>query len=185
MTFVSQTKSYKKMKACTAFYAILSITTIALLSACTRQQQQNAVYYWRTTFKLDNTERDFLKEHKISRMYIRYFDVVPAGEQARISHNLKIECRHRFPFPIFSLVSVKNFLLSQSSRCLCIEQERVSILTVYYSGYSKITIWVTDYWRGLNKLRINVFYCTSLLCIKVLNPNAYINKVNKYTNQQS
>ena len=171
MTFVSQTKSYKKMKACTAFYAILSITTIALLSACTRQQQQNAVYY--------------LKEHKISRMYIRYFDVVPAGEQARISHNLKIECRHRFPFPIFSLVSVKNFLLSQSSRCLCIEQERVSILTVYYSGYSKITIWVTDYWRGLNKLRINVFYCTSLLCIKVFNPNAYINKVNKYTNQQS
>ncbi|RGM48579.1 hypothetical protein DXC16_01460 [Phocaeicola vulgatus] len=97
----------------------------------------------------------------------------------------KIEYRHRFPAPIFSFVSVKSFLLGKSSRCLCIEQERVGMLTVYYSGYSIITVWVTDYLRGLNELRINIFYSTSLLCIKVFNSNAYINKVNKYTNQQS
>lgn len=35
----------------------------------------NAVYYWKTTFKLSDEERDFLSEHQIKRLYLRYFDV--------------------------------------------------------------------------------------------------------------
>jgi len=35
----------------------------------------NAVYYWKTTFKLSDEERQFLSEHQIQRIYLRYFDV--------------------------------------------------------------------------------------------------------------
>ena len=37
---------------------------------------QPAVYYWRTTLKLDSTERMFLHEHGVKKMYVRFFDVV-------------------------------------------------------------------------------------------------------------
>ena len=38
-----------------------------------------AVYYWRTTFSLDSTERSFLKQFDVGKVYIRFFDVVPDG----------------------------------------------------------------------------------------------------------
>ena len=33
------------------------------------------MYYWKTTFDLDSTERAFLEEHNIKRLYVRMFDV--------------------------------------------------------------------------------------------------------------
>ena len=36
---------------------------------------QRGVYYWRTVFALSDAERNFLKEHKIKRLYVRFFDV--------------------------------------------------------------------------------------------------------------
>lgn len=35
-----------------------------------------SVYYWRTILKLDSTERAFLVQHHVGRVYVRYFDVV-------------------------------------------------------------------------------------------------------------
>ena len=52
------------------------------LAACSQQEVQeateNGVYYWRTEWRLDSTERAFLREHDIRRLYCRYFDVVIA-----------------------------------------------------------------------------------------------------------
>ena len=39
-------------------------------------EQSNGVYYWRTDLHLDSTERAFLRQHHISKVYCRYFDVV-------------------------------------------------------------------------------------------------------------
>lgn len=36
---------------------------------------QRGVYYWRTVFALSDSERDFLKEHQVKRLYVRFFDV--------------------------------------------------------------------------------------------------------------
>ena len=36
----------------------------------------NAVYYWRTDLRLDSTERAFLSQYHINKVYCRYFDVV-------------------------------------------------------------------------------------------------------------
>lgn len=35
----------------------------------------NAIYYWRTAFRLNQYERDFIKKHDIKKMYVKFFDV--------------------------------------------------------------------------------------------------------------
>ncbi len=35
----------------------------------------NAVYYWKTTFALNESELEFLNKHKVGKMYLRLFDV--------------------------------------------------------------------------------------------------------------
>ena len=37
---------------------------------------KNSVYYWRTEWRLDSTERAFLTQYHINKVYCRYFDVV-------------------------------------------------------------------------------------------------------------
>ena len=46
---------------------------------CSKQsdiEKGNAVYYWRTDLRLDSTERAFLVQYDIKKVYCRYFDVV-------------------------------------------------------------------------------------------------------------
>ena len=52
-----------------------------LMVGCSQQQREplpegNAVYYWRTDLRLDSTERAFLAQYHIRKVYCRYFDVV-------------------------------------------------------------------------------------------------------------
>ena len=60
----------------------LLIMTLLLMTACSQQPSRipletgNAVYYWRTDLRLDSTERAFLSQYHIKKVYCRYFDVV-------------------------------------------------------------------------------------------------------------
>ena len=53
---------------------------MCLLTVGCREQREmsegNAVYYWRTDLRLDSTERAFLDQYNINKVYCRYFDVV-------------------------------------------------------------------------------------------------------------
>jgi len=62
---------------------LLIMTPLLLvLTACDKQSSRkllesgNAVYYWRTDLRLDSTERTFLSQYHINKVYCRYFDVV-------------------------------------------------------------------------------------------------------------
>lgn len=59
---------------------LLLIATAILMVAChdkpSPMEEGNAVYYWRTDLRLDTTERAFLKQYHINKVYCRYFDVV-------------------------------------------------------------------------------------------------------------
>ena len=52
------------------------------MTACEKQSSRktlesgNAVYYWRTDLRLDSTEKTFLAQYHINKVYCRYFDVV-------------------------------------------------------------------------------------------------------------
>ena len=53
--------------------------TLMLLCGCRKSGDYphgNAIYYWRTVFRLDDTEKRFLKENSISTLYLHLFDVV-------------------------------------------------------------------------------------------------------------
>ena len=39
------------------------------------------MYYWSTTFRIDSTKQAFINEHRITRLYVRYFDVVMNEQQ--------------------------------------------------------------------------------------------------------
>ena len=63
--------------------AIAFIMLTLLITGCGKQRPQdesleqcNSVYYWRTDLRLDSTERAFLKQYNIKKVYCRYFDVV-------------------------------------------------------------------------------------------------------------
>ena len=60
--------------------AILALIMAFLLTACTSDGDQPAktrsMYYWSTTFRMDSVKTKFLNNHQITRLYVRYFDVV-------------------------------------------------------------------------------------------------------------
>ena len=68
------------MKKLFIFLCIILTLFVSCKQKTTRVVEQpcdntNAVYYWKTTFKLSDEERNFLSEYQIKRLYLRYFDV--------------------------------------------------------------------------------------------------------------
>ena len=63
-----------KIRGCIIWICLLAIV------GCQKQRELldegNAVYYWRTDLRLDSTERAFLSQYHINKVYCRYFDVV-------------------------------------------------------------------------------------------------------------
>ncbi len=75
-----------------------------LFTGCSRQQSQdesleqsNGVYYWRTDLHLDSTERAFLKQHHINKVYCRYFDVVMSDDGTEPKPNATIAFTDTLP----------------------------------------------------------------------------------------
>ena len=61
-----------------------ALLVLLALTACTRQSAKNveaarAMYFWRTDFRLTEEETAFLRTNGISKIYLRYFDVVVNG----------------------------------------------------------------------------------------------------------
>lgn len=65
---------------------ILVLIAIAAIVECNQHKNkidnpQPSIYYWRTTFKLTDKEKEFIKTHHIKKMYMRFFDVVTDGNE--------------------------------------------------------------------------------------------------------
>lgn len=45
---------------------------------------KNSVYYWKTVFRLDSADLNFIGEHDIGRIYLRMFDVVKEAQPVSI-----------------------------------------------------------------------------------------------------
>ena len=73
----------------TFFNCYISFVALCLLMACSPQLQmddENAVYYWRTEWRLDSLERDWVAQYDIRKVYCRYFDVVIDGADTNEPH---------------------------------------------------------------------------------------------------
>ena len=73
----------------THLHLMLAATVAALLLAsCSGMRKRSAatrsVYYWSTRIDMDSAKLHFLKRYGISRMYVRYFDVVQDEQQRSV-----------------------------------------------------------------------------------------------------
>lgn len=62
------------------YYLIINLLIFITLLSCTgtaslKREESNSIYYWRTTFSLNDGEKDFLREHDVKKIYMRFFDV--------------------------------------------------------------------------------------------------------------
>ncbi len=48
---------------------------LVLFTACSYNEVERGVYFWKSKFKLTETEIDFVKKHEVKKIYIKYFDV--------------------------------------------------------------------------------------------------------------
>ncbi|MBO4895969.1 MAG: hypothetical protein J5484_04150 [Prevotella sp.] len=84
-----------------SFYSKLKWVGISLFTlSCSHEQsleQSNGVYYWRTDLHLDSTERAFLKQHHINKVYCRYFDVVMSDDGTEPKPNATIAFTDTLP----------------------------------------------------------------------------------------
>ncbi len=59
---------------------LLVLFTLALLLVACHQDKPmetlRSAYYWSTTWSMDSSKMNFIREHGIKRLYVRYFDVV-------------------------------------------------------------------------------------------------------------
>ena len=54
----------------------LLIFFVFLLTGCSKSDKPIiAFYYWKTVFKLSETEKEVLKDNNVEKLYIRYFDI--------------------------------------------------------------------------------------------------------------
>lgn len=62
---------------------LLLLASVLTLAACTKVRtmpEENGLYYWRTDLHLDQTERDFIRDNKVGRLFVRFFDVAMSDE---------------------------------------------------------------------------------------------------------
>lgn len=66
----------KSQKIASLIFSIfILLTCLGCSSPTSSNTEGNSIYYWRTTFTLNDAERKFLKEHNVSKIYVRFFDV--------------------------------------------------------------------------------------------------------------
>ena len=84
-----------KTKGCIIWICLLAIV------GCQKQRELldegNAVYYWRTDLRLDSTERAFLSQYHINKVYCRYFDVVMNDDETEPKPNATITFSDKLP----------------------------------------------------------------------------------------
>ena len=54
---------------------LVGILFFLLISCGKNEKPIVAFYYWKTIFKLSQTEQEVLRDNDVSKLYIRYFDI--------------------------------------------------------------------------------------------------------------
>lgn len=114
------------MKLSTAVVCFLLFMGLTL--SCSKPKPMSttvrSVYYWSTTFNLDSVKTAFMRDYRISRMYIRYFDVV-ADQSGRAVPNATLKFATDVPQDIDIVPTV--FVMPE---CLRQDRSRLAALIV-------------------------------------------------------
>lgn len=67
-----------------AYLLLLAISLVTCFVSCKGEKTlptMRSAYYWSTTWLMDSSKTNFIREHRIKRLYVRYFDVVEDEER--------------------------------------------------------------------------------------------------------
>ena len=97
----------------------LSLVSIVWAFLSCKDGQENSVemhsaYYWSTTWELDSAQRAFLEDNEVSRIYLRYFDVV-IDQRGEVMPNATLRFADSIPqgVEIIPTVFIVNDCLTQ------------------------------------------------------------------------
>lgn len=82
-------------------YLLMALMIMPLCFGCKPsgkgvENPKPSVYYWRTSLYLDDTERQFLNDYNVEKMYVRYFDVI-LDKDGELQPNATIAFRDSVP----------------------------------------------------------------------------------------
>ncbi len=88
----------------------LYISLLLLLFACEKKSQvtELSVYFWKTNFKLTDTETAFLKENNVQKIYTRYFDIGLKQNQPIPISPIDFKDKEYRNYQIIPVVYIKN-----------------------------------------------------------------------------
>lgn len=95
---------------------------LSVLVSCSSHQEERRVrsaYYWSTTFEHDSLKQAFYQHHAISRLYVRYFDVVK-DKNGLIMPNATIDFKSSPPkdLEIVPTIFIVNNCMKEENRSL-------------------------------------------------------------------
>lgn len=99
-------------------YLCLLCLTALSCSTDTEQERIHSAYYWTTTFHLSDQKIDFLHDHNIRRLYVRFFDVVMTDNGAM--PNATIDIQDTVPADIEVVPTV--FIMND---CMALKQDNL------------------------------------------------------------
>ncbi|PWA06597.1 hypothetical protein DB895_04065 [Flavobacterium psychrotolerans] len=88
-----------------------------LLTACKEQKTPAiAFYYWKTIFSLTSSEKNTLKENKVKKLYLRYFDIDLSSKSEQPYPQSPICFKEKsIDFTIVPVIYIKNKVLLSKS----------------------------------------------------------------------
>ena len=80
------------MKGKIIYIVAVALLAVSLLSCGGRRDNRavRSVYYWSTTLSIDSVKQQFMHRHNISRMYLRYFDVVDGDDGMPVPKDVEV-----------------------------------------------------------------------------------------------
>ena len=84
-----RSRLYSAVSQRIAMAAVAILLMAGVLTGCSGEDYEKApegraMYFWRTTLRLDSAERNFLTDNSITRLYLRFFDVVNDAERGPV-----------------------------------------------------------------------------------------------------
>ena len=88
---------------------LLGLLSAFILTGCSNDSPSvvsgNSAYYWSTVFRISPQQQDFIRQHGIKRLYVRYFDVV-RNDEGQPMPNATIQFTDTMPENLESIPTV-------------------------------------------------------------------------------
>ena len=95
---------------------LIGFVLLLLLSCSKTKEPIVSFYYWKTIFKLSQTEKEILKDNNVTKLYIRYFDI---GLHPKTQEPIPISPVHfqenMDAFNVVPVIFIKNKVMLQTN----------------------------------------------------------------------